>query len=314
MTTPRARVRTFRGWPAVTLTAGDLEATFLPGLGMLGVSLRHRGREHLSLHGGLEAYAEGHTTGLPLLAPWANRLAGFEYRIGRRVVRFGAGTPGVQLDPNGLPIHGTVSARPWELVELSASAAAAALAARFPFGDHQDLLRCFPFPHDLRIDALVTRERLRVTTSVVPTGRRAVPVSFGWHPYLRLPGVPRRELVVHLPARRHLELDERMLPTGRARREPAERIPLAGRTLDEGYRLGRERVLALSGRGQCLELRLDRGYPYAQVYAPRGKPYVALEPMTAPTNALVTGDHPTVPAGGCFSATFDVVVGREPRP
>jgi aldose 1-epimerase len=53
---------------------------------------------------------------------------------------------------------------------------------------------------------------------------------------------------------------------------------------------------------------LDDQYPYAQVYAPSGEALVALEPMTAPVNALVTGDHRTLPPGETMSATFAVRV------
>ena len=57
-----------------------LEATFVPGAGMLCCSLRHRGEELLAQNAGLAAYAErGKTMGIPLLYPWANRLAGFDY-------------------------------------------------------------------------------------------------------------------------------------------------------------------------------------------------------------------------------------------
>ncbi len=38
------------------------------------------GREHLALPGGPAALRNGHTGGLPLLAPWANRLASRRYR------------------------------------------------------------------------------------------------------------------------------------------------------------------------------------------------------------------------------------------
>jgi aldose 1-epimerase len=31
------------------------------------------------------------------------------------------------------------------------------------------------------------------------------------------------------------------------------------------------------------------GFPYAQVFAPKGKDFIALEPMTAPTSALTSG-------------------------
>ena len=65
----------FRGTSALTLTSGDLVATFLPDVGMTGVSLQYRGAEHLALPGGLAALRAGATLGIPLLAPWANRLA-----------------------------------------------------------------------------------------------------------------------------------------------------------------------------------------------------------------------------------------------
>jgi galactose mutarotase-like enzyme len=120
--------------------------------------------------------------------------------------------------------------------------------------------------------------------------------------------VARRDLRLGLPARRHLLLDDRMLPTGRERREPAETIPLIGRTFDDGYALGRHRRLELRGGARSLTLELDRGYPFAQIYAPSGRPFVALEPMTAPTNALLTGDHPTVAPGERFTASFTVRV------
>ena len=61
-----ALVHSFAGEPAVTLVAGPTEVTVLPEVGLLGASLRHRGLEHLDLHGGPDAARAGHTTGLPL--------------------------------------------------------------------------------------------------------------------------------------------------------------------------------------------------------------------------------------------------------
>ena len=71
---------------------------------MTGVSLRHRGGEHLALPGGLDALRAGHTGGLPLLAPWANRLSQWGYRAAGVSVDL-AGLP-LGVDDNGLPIHG----------------------------------------------------------------------------------------------------------------------------------------------------------------------------------------------------------------
>jgi aldose 1-epimerase len=51
------------------------------------------------------------------------------------------------------------------------------------------------------------------------------------------------------------------------------------------------------------------GYPYAQVFAPSEQEFVAIEPMTAPTNALTTGRGLRVVAPGeRFEAAFRVRV------
>ena len=65
---------------ARTLVAGDLRADFLPGRGMLGASLCHRGEELLGRVEDLEgSIRTGTTCGIPILHPWANRLDGLRY-------------------------------------------------------------------------------------------------------------------------------------------------------------------------------------------------------------------------------------------
>ena len=45
---------------------------------------------------------------------------------------------------------------------------------------------------------------------------------------------------------------------------------------------------------------------------PPGKPYVALEPMAAPTNALVDRIAPVVAPGDRFTASFTLTLDRTP--
>ena len=89
------------------LVAGELEAVFLPGRGMLGVSFRHRGEELLRRLENLEAAAaNGSTAGIPLLYPWANRLASPRYRVGGQDVTLDPSSPLLHRDEHGLSIHG----------------------------------------------------------------------------------------------------------------------------------------------------------------------------------------------------------------
>ena len=310
MSDPSVRFGTVDGEPAVTQAAGELEASFLPGLGLLGTSLRHRGEELLALPGGVEGYRDRHVTGLPLLAPWANRLPGWRYRAAGIEVDL----EGLDLatDPAGLPIHGTLTARPgWRLERLAAEPDRAVLAAGFDYGAWPELLAAFPFPHRLTVTAALQGASLAVTTTLAATGQRPVPVAFGWHPYLRLPGAPRAAWRLLLPRRTHLELDDRGLPTGKSADEPAEADPVGERTYDDLYALEDDpggRRLGLEAAGRRLVVGYGDGYDHAQVFAPPGVEFVCLEPMTGPTAALAAGSTPLVAPGDTFAARFTVTV------
>jgi galactose mutarotase-like enzyme len=167
-------------------------------------------------------------------------------------------------------------------------------------------LTAFPFPHRVAAEIDVDGRSLSVSTSISPIDDRAVPVSFGFHPYLRLPQGRRSSWRLLLPEREHLELDDRSIPTGRRVQEASEHDRIGSRTFDDLYALGDAREHGIEGSGRRLSIRFDDGYPYAQVYAPSDASFVCLEPMTAPTDALVKGDCISVQPGETFTARFTI--------
>lgn len=304
---PEVHLDTRDGEAAVTLVAGSSTAQFLPSVGMLCTSLTRDGAEYVALDGGVAAFRDGHTTGIPLLHPWANRLDTNSYRSGRTTVDLE--DLEIHRDGNGLPMHGTmVGAQRWDVARAGPVGDRAVLGAVFRY-DTPDLLEAFPFPHRIGVTASLTSDRLQVATTVEPIGRRGVPVSFGFHPYFTLPGVARDAWTVEIPACTHIGLDRRGIPDGTRERWPAGPVALTGRTVDDHFELASQRRLSIAGGDRRLEVRFGTGFPYAQVYAPTGRTVIALEPMTATTNALVTGEHPTVPPGGRFRAAFSVLPG-----
>jgi galactose mutarotase-like enzyme len=310
--TPSAARSRFDGCEAIALAAGALEATFVPERGMVGVSLRHAGEELIDRQAGLRAYAErGAVMGIPFLHPWANRLAGFSYSLYGRDVRLPHGPPLVRCDEHGLPIHGLLAASPyWELEALEAGAAGARGRSVLDFAAHPELAAAFPFPHEVRVEATLTPERLTIATSIRPTGGAPVPISFGFHPYLRLPGADRAGWVVTLPHRRHLLLDDRGVPTGDTEERAAAAFELGDRHYDDGYdQLPDGAEFSVSDGSRTITVTFERGYPVGQVFAPPGSLFICFEPMTAPTNALRTGDglRRVVP-GREFTAVFSIEV------
>jgi aldose 1-epimerase len=304
------------GHRGVALRAREtaVEAVFVPALGLVGASLRHEGAELLGQRAGLSGYVERSSTmGLPLLHPWANRLGATAYEAAGRRVALDPGRMPIKLDPHGLPIHGVRGARlPFSVEATEAGDAGARLRARLGF-DTPDLLAVFPFPHVLRAEVGLAGATLTMRTTLEAGGDHAVPVAFGYHPYLVLPGVPRADWHVEAPVRRRVVADERGVPTGeRAAADPV-RGRLGGAVWDEGYdRLDPDAAFRLRGGGRELVLRFLEGYPCAQLFAPPGDDLVAFEPMTAPADALRAGGPGlrTVAPGERFTAAFALEVHR----
>ena len=316
---PLTHATRVEGYDAIRLRSASahLDATFVPAAGMVGASLRDGGEELLGRGLGVHCYARGGTTmGIPLLHPWANRLAADEYRVNGTAVRLRPDSPLVARDEHGLPIHGLLGGSPhWALRHANGNGdgAAWALSAEIDFGAHPELLEAFPFPHRLALDVALRRRTLTVRTTLTATGEHAVPVSFGFHPYLRLAGVAARGLARRAaghappPARRALDPDRRVAARRRSSR-PAGRAHLR-RRLRRRSPMAREFVVA--GGGRRITVRLEQGYPAAQVFAPATDDVICFEPMTAPTNALNSGDRLSLVAPGeRYTATFSITVER----
>ncbi len=292
---------------ARTLVAGDLQAVFLPAHGMLGASLRHQNLEMLGRVEDLETAAKmGSTAGIPFLHPWANRLAGPHYRAAGREVNLDLSSPLLHFDTQGLPMHGVPwPLLAWEVAEIRHDF----LRARLEWS-RSDLLKVFPFRHTLEMAATLRSDSLTIETTLAAGAEGPVPVSFGFHPYFRISEVPRPEWRMELPAMRKVVLDGRGIPTGEEESFNGFDGELGENNFDEGFALMTEQAsFYIGGGGRRISVEFLRGYPYTQVFAPKDKDYMALEPMTAPTSALTTGHGlRLVEPGREFRAVFRISV------
>jgi galactose mutarotase-like enzyme len=297
--------------------AGVVVATFVPKAGMVGCSLRQHGEELLGQRGGLAKYVgSGSTMGIPFLHPWANRLGASRFEVAGRAVDLDRTGLPLKRDGTGLPMHGLLTASGGWVVERHLETEdGGVLAARFDFASHVLLMEAFPFAHQIELVAELAGAELTISTTVHAGDEGPVPISFGFHPYLQLPGVPRADWVLEAPVRERLLLDHRQLPTGAREPVAIEPAPLGERELDDAFTAPPAgEPFAISGGGRRLELRIGEGYRYAQIYAPRDTDAVAFEPMTAPTNALLSGDDlPLLAAGESFTAAFSIRIATADR-
>lgn len=222
-----------------------------------------------------------------------------------------AGTPGMPRDGNGYPIHGLVAgSRGWEVTEFSADHNGATLAAALTCDAHRMEFQAFPFPHLLAVRVHRHGREVSITTTITPTGRRPVPVDFGWYPYFVIPNQPQAQWKMSLPLTERAEFDAPNLPAGEAAGCEWEDCELGGRVVDDLFvNVEPGTVVGLAGGEHVLQLEYQDGYPYSVIFAPAEDDVVAIEPMTAPTDPF--GGRfavQKVAPGESYAATFVIRV------
>ena len=298
----------------VTLASDDgVEAAFLPAAGMVGVSLTLDGVELLASRHGLEGYLEhGSTFGIPLLAPWANRLGAPSQQVDVTRWQVEAGAPGVHLDSFGQPIHGLVPGSiTWVTRAVVADDDSARLGATWSFAPDNPRFASFPFPFDLDLEVVLAGRTLRITSTLSATTDVAVPVAFGWHPWFEFPDVPREQWDVSVPFRRSAVLGDTQIPTGEVRPVEARSGSLGSVVLDDVYVDADGAEVGVRAGDRGVTVRYVSGYPVGVVFAPAEAEVICVEPMTAPTDPFA-GRFPLAEArrGAPYTAVFEIVAER----
>jgi aldose 1-epimerase len=291
----------------VSLAAGDLRAVFLPHSGMLGASLQYRGQELLRRIDDLEATKrKGSTAGIPLLYPWANRLGALRYHACGPVVNLDPTSPFLHFDDHGLAMHGV----PWGQLAWTVAEAKQDYLRAYLEWKRPELLAVFPYPHRVEITTELSPASLQLRIEVFADSQSRVPISFGFHPYFGIPGVSRSQWRLQLPPMKKLQLDQRGIPTGVSTNFERFDDLLGQDSFDDGFALiDKTADFSVSAGNWNIAVRFLEGFAYAQVFAPLGKDFIALEPMTAPANALTTGYGLRIlEPGANFCASFRIDV------
>ena len=247
------------------------------------------------------AQDDGHPAAVPVGEP-ASRPDASRSRAARST-SIRSATP-LRLDGGGLPMHGLLSAAPGWRVEHQDEAT---LEARFDFAADAELMAAFPF------DPRAAHRRRRSTSGRCgsrprsPRATRRCRSRSGSIPTSRCPASRARTGRSSSRSPSSSCSTTRCSRPGTARPSTSPPGRSATRTFDDAY-LAPPAPFALEGGGRRIELAFEAGYPYAQVFAPPGDALIAFEPMTAPTNALVSGDLTPLEPGDSYRAVFAITV------
>lgn len=158
----------------------------------------------------------------------------------------------------------------------------------------------YPFKVDVLLDyQLAANGSLRVDLTICNRDDIEVPAGFGWHPYFSL-GQGLDQCFLQMPAAHCIEIDERMLPTGRKvldeRFVTATR--LAGIHLDTCFEFpAAQGCVSAQFTSEAAGFGVEfwqqcgpQGMNFMQIYTPPERQSLAIEPMSCGIDGLNTGE------------------------
>ena len=280
--------------------AQGMEVSVLPSFGNRAVEFKAHGHNILYIPSSDLPNVAAHPAlnGVPFLAPWANRLSEPAFWADGQKYDLNPDLGNFQKDNHGLPIHGLLSASNlWRVVDVGADAESAHVTSRLEFWKYPELMAQWPFAHEYDMTYRLAGGTLQVEITVKNLGAKAMPLSLGFHPYYRIPGVHRDEWIAHLAVRKAIVADSRLIPTGELKPvDLPNPVPLKGRTLDNGYTdLERDSDgrahFSIEAQGKKVEVLFGPKYPVAVVWEPPAPPdgtrdFICFEPMAAMTDGI----------------------------
>jgi aldose 1-epimerase len=262
-----------------------------------------------------EFKAKPNLCGVPLLAPWANRLDQEAFFANGKKYTLNKELGNLRLDGNHLPIHGLVSFTSlWQVVEAKSNGSSAHVTSRLDFWKYPELMAQFPFAHMIDMTYTLSNGVLEVTTSIHNLSAEAMPVSIGFHPYFQLHDAPRDNWTVHLAASEHVVLSKLLVPTGETKpNEFGDTVSLAGKQLDDVFAgLPENAEFSVTGKAEKIAVHYGPHYKVAVVYAPPGRDFICFEPMAALTNGMNLAhegkykDLQSIAPGGEWKESFKI--------
>ena len=164
-------------------------------------------------------------SGMPLLAPFANRLDETAFYANGKKYNFDLELGNVR---GPIPSTGYVNgSKAWQLVEFKADQKSAWVTCKLDFYKFPQFIKQFPFAHTITMTYRVSDGALEVHTRLDNLSTEPMPVVIGYHPIYQLPDGNRDDWTVSVDAKTHwIEIPQR-LPTGET--QPIEKFFNANR-------------------------------------------------------------------------------------
>ena len=222
-----------------------------------------------------------------LLTPWVNRVRNGNYSfLGKNY----------QLPINeenlGNSIHGFLARKPFQLSREEIHPDFCVITATFVYDGiaHTG----FPFPFDFHLKyTFFESGKLQIHFQAVNTGTSKMPFACGWHPYFGFPKTPIEACELKFSAIAKFLSDAQMIPFQSEKVDYQNGANLNTEKLDNVFLLEKMEYHIAELKDATKDQSIFVGhsseiFPYFVAFIPEGYSCIALEPMTANTDAFNT--------------------------
>ncbi len=228
--------------------------------------------------------AKRHRFKAVLLAPFPNRIKDGGYEFEQKIFDL------PKNDKFGHAMHGFIYNQPFDVTSSKDE-----INLSYSYNGFE---KGFPFPFDLKVKYRVSDLGLEQSVEVINNGEKSMPFGLGWHPYFSSLDHSVNNLSLKMPNVRMMEVDPGKIPTGNL---------LDYSVFQEAEEIGAEELdncfvvqnhndpiveLFYPQLNKTLQLYFgkdDEQNKYVQIYTPKDRNSIAIEPMTCAPNAFNNG-------------------------
>lgn len=212
-----------------------------------------------------------------VLFPFANRIQNGKYTFNK---------VSYQLEINQLKennaLHGFVHDKEFQLVKQQTTNSNASVMLEY---NETEITKGFPFTYTIQVEYTLTKHSLELKVRVENTSENEFPFTLGWHHYFYSADL--NKSILKFKSSKQVVFDETMIPIGTCEITNSQNFELKNKKLDDCFYLDTNLVEFVTP-AYCLQLTSSEKENFLQIYTPKVKNTIAIEPTTGISNSFNT--------------------------
>jgi len=180
-------------------------------------------------------------------------------------------------------LHGLVYNKNFALINRSIKENSGEICLSYKY-DGDDL--GFPFPFAVNLNYRLTKKKFSVILRITNIGNSVFPFTAGWHPYFEAKDL--KKSIIKFNSLEKIESDNRNITTKIIKTKTPCPLILKNKTLDDAYILNKNEIIYKT-QDYLVKMSSSEKENYLQLYTPKNKQAIAIEPMTGVSDSFNNG-------------------------